>query len=147
MKRADVVPNAARKVFIKVLKDLSVHAEGLPSPLPIGRVLFVRDENVVPEEVTRRGDLNTDEELRVLANKGEKGYFLDYYRIDNDNDGQTSSHGRIHEHGTLERLENFEGQWGRQVFPDDPAKTEAERQRILTNNERVREILRAKGFT
>lgn len=146
MKGADTVPTPARRAFMKTLKKFSVHGGGLPSPLPMGVVLRVFDYDVVPEEVTRRGDLNTDEELSVLAVKDEKGYFLDYYRVDNDNDGQTSRHGRIREDGTYEGLENFEGQWGRQIFPGDPAKTEAELQRMMKNNARVKEVLRAKGF-
>jgi len=82
----------------------------------------------------------------VLAGKDERGYFLDYYQINQDRDAETSSHQRILETGTIEGLENYEGQWGREVFPGDPAKTEAEHQRIIAHNARVREVLRAKGF-
>ncbi len=101
----------------------------------MGRVLHIVDRTV-----------DSEEELKVLAGRDEQGYFLDYYRTDNDRDGQTFSHGRIRDNGALERLENYEGQWGRQIFPGDPASTEAELQRILAHNERVRMILRAKGF-
>ena len=101
----------------------------------MGRVLYIIDRAVDSEEA-----------FMVLAGKDERGYFLDYFRTDNDRDGQTFSHGRIRDNGTLERLENYEGQWGREVFPGDPAKTEAELQRILAHNGRVRGILRAKGF-
>ena len=82
----------------------------------------------------------------VLAGKDDRGYFLDYFRRDSDRDGYTYRHGRIRDNGTIESLENYEGQWGREVFPGDPAKTEAELQRILAHNGRVRGILRAKGF-
>ena len=145
MKRAVTVPPAARAAFATALKAESVHAGALPDPLPMGRVLRLFDRTITPKEVTRRGDLDTDQELTVLAGEGEKGYFLDYYRVDNDDDGQTSWHGRILEDGTVEALENLEGQWGWKHF-DDPAKNEAERERLLTHNTRVREILRAKGF-
>ncbi len=125
MTRALTVPTRARRAFAAALKDLSVHAGGLPDPLPIGHVLRIFDDTVEPVAVTRRGDMNTDEELTVLAGEDERGYFLDYYRVDNDNDGQTSWHSRIREDGSVEALENYEGQWGRRIFPDDPEKTEA----------------------
>jgi len=135
MKRAVTVPPAARAAFVVALKDLSDHAAALPDPLPMGRVLRVVDKAI-----------DTEDELKVLAGKDEQSYLLDYYRVDNDRDGQTFSHGRIRENGTIERLENYEGQWGRPRFPGDPAKTEAERQRIFAHNARVRKILIAKGF-
>lgn len=135
MTRPELVPNSARKAFLRKLAESCDHAEGLPNPLPLGCVLTVVDD-----------DVDTEESLKVLAGKDERGWFLDYYRVDQDRDGETSSHNRIRQDGTLERLENFEGQWGRQIFPDDPARTEAERQRIYANNDRVREILREKGF-
>jgi hypothetical protein len=135
MKRAVTVPPAARAAFAMALKDESPHAAALPEPLPMGRVLRIVDKAI-----------ETENELRVLAGRGEQGYFLDYYRADHDRDGVTFWHGRIHENGTIEDLENYEGQWGRPWFPGDPAKTEAERQRIFAYNARVDEILRAKGF-
>jgi len=135
MKRAVTVPPAARAAFAVALKENSEHWAALPDPLPMGRVLRIVDKAA-----------DTEEQLQVLAGKDERGYFLDYYRIDQDRDGETSRHGRILETGTIEGLENYEGQWGRQVFPGDPAATEAERQRIIAHNGRVREVLRTKGF-
>lgn len=101
----------------------------------MGRVLNIVDRAV-----------DSEEKLKVLAGKDERGYFLDYFRRDSDRDGYTFSHGRVRDNGILERLENYEGQWGRPYFPDDPAKTEAENRRMDAHNDRVREILRAKGF-
>ena len=101
----------------------------------MGRVLQIVDKTA-----------DTEESLEVLAGKDERGYFLDYYRIDQDRDAETSSHGRILETGAYERLENYDGQWGRKVFPGDPEKTEAEHQRIKDHNGRVRAVLLAKGF-
>lgn len=135
MSRAVTVPPAARAAFLAALKGNSDHLGALPDPLPMGRVLRVVDRSVESEE-----------KLSVLAGKDEQGYYLDYYRIDQDTDGETSRHGRARDNGTLEGLENFEGQYGREIFPDDPAKTEAELQRILAHNEAVRKVLTAKGF-
>ncbi len=135
MTRVVTVPPAARAAFAAALRELSDHAGALPDPLPMGRVHLVRDQRVVSEE-----------SLTVLAGQDDRGCFLDYYRVDQDKDGETSSHGRIREAGAVERLENYEGQYGREIFPDDPAKTEAELQRMLAHNARVRALLRAKGF-
>lgn len=146
MKRATMVPPQVRTAFAIALKKPSVHGNALPDPLPMGRVLQIFDKTITPVEITRRGDLNTDEVLKVLVGKGEQGYFLDYFCTYNDNDGQTFWHGRIFDNGTTEALENYEGMWCRPYFPDDPAKTNAENERIDAHNLRVEEILRAKGF-
>ena len=135
MTRAVTVPPAARAAFVAALEGSSDHRAAIPDPLPMGRVLRVIDNTA-----------DSDEALKVLAGQDDQGYFLDYYRVDQDRDGQTSRHGRIRDNGAIESLENYEGQWGRQVYSDDPARTEAELQRILAHNARVREILRAKGF-
>ena len=87
---------------------------------------------------------NCTDELTVLAGQNEKGYFLDYFAVGND--GETSWHGRVLQDGTSETLENYEGQFGFPFYPDDPARTAAEKKRILAHNTRVGEILRAKGF-
>ena len=135
MMRPLTVPPAARAAFVATLAELTDHIDALPDPLPLGRVLRVVDRSKDSEEA-----------LQVLAGQDERGFFLDYYRVDQDRDGETSSHGRVRDTGSLERLENYDGQYGREIFPDDPAKTEAELQRILAHNARVREVLRAKGF-
>ena len=116
MTRAVTVPPAVRTAFVTALKPESPHASALPDPLPAGRVLRVVDKTS-----------GSDQELKVIAQQTDTGWFLDYYRIDNDRDGQTSWHGRILDNGTLENLENYEGQWGRPVFPDDPEKTKVSR--------------------
>ena len=101
----------------------------------MGRVLHIVDRAI-----------DSEDQLKVLAGKNEQGHFLDYYCVIDDRDGHTFSHGRVHENGTTQRLENYEGQWGRPFFPDDPARTKAEHARIDAHNARVAEILRAKGF-
>ncbi len=133
MKRVVTVPPAVRAAFVVGLKTESRHAAALPDPLPMGRVLRVIDKNV-----------DTDEEIKVLADQNENGYFLDFYRVDND--GQVAWHARVREDGTVEKLENFQGQFGFPYYADDPEKTAAEEQRILENNARVEDLLKAKGF-
>ncbi len=123
------VPPGVRAAFLAALRPESDHADALPDPLPVGRVLRLVDP---AKEST--------EKIRVLAGD-DGGYYLDFFR----RDGESSWHGRIREDGTDEKLENFEGQFGTKVFPD-PADTEREQQRIYQHNARVRELLRKKGF-
>lgn len=87
---------------------------------------------------------DSTDELKVSAGQNERGFFLDCFTVGNDS--TTSWHGRIWADGTVENLENFEGQFGFPLHRDDPDKTAAERQRILDHNTRVAEVLRAKGF-
>ena len=131
MKRATTVPPAARAAFLAVLSS-KPHGAALPDPLPLNKVLQLSD----------KASRSTDT-LRVLAGHDDTGYFLDYYRIYND--GETSWHARIREDGSVESLENIEGQLGRTVFPD-PADTERERQRLIAHNARVHELLKKKRF-
>lgn len=99
----------------------------------MGRVL-----NVVNKAIS------ADDTLKVLAGENEKGFFLDAFTVANDS--TTSWHGRVHQDGTVENLENFEGQFGFPHYSDDPDRTAAERQKILDHNTRVGDVLRAKGF-
>lgn len=135
MTRAITVPSVSRAALVAALDGLSDHRAAMPDPLPMGRVLRIVDKAV-----------DSEEELMVLAGRDERGYFLDYFRRDSDRDGYTYHHGRVRDNGKIERLENYEGQWGRPRYPDDPARTEAEHRRMDAHNDHVRDVLRAKGF-
>jgi hypothetical protein len=124
------IPPAARAAFQAALRPLTVHVAALPDPLPLGRILFLRD----PEKTG--GD-----STRIVTGQDERGYYLDYFRRDE----HSAWHGRIREDGKDEDLENYEGQFGTKAFPD-PADTERERQRVYAHNEQVRALLRKKGF-
>jgi hypothetical protein len=132
MKRNTTMPPAARTAIVVALRRESDHADALPDPLPLDRVLR-------PVDRTK----TTTEQLRVLAGRDAQGYFLDFYKV-NTRD-ETSFHGRVRDDGRGEKLENFEGQHGRRAFAD-PAETERERQRIIAHNARAQEILKKKGF-
>jgi hypothetical protein len=125
------VPPAIRAAFLAALQPLSKHAAALPDPLPVGRVLRLSD----PAATGSR------EDIRVLAGQDGAAFHLDYFRVKSD----VSSHGRIHDDGRVEKLENYEGQFGITVFPD-PAATEREKQRVAAHNTKVRDLLRQKGF-
>ena len=133
MKRAITVPPAVRLAFLEVLKHESRQAAGLPDPLPVGRVLRVSDSAS-----------NCTDQLTVLVGENEDGYFLDYYTVGND--GETSWHGRVFQDGTDKPLENIEAQLGRRSI-DDPAEKAAYEAQLREHNTRVRQILKAKGFT
>lgn len=135
MNRAVTVPPAARAALVAALKQESRHAAAVPDPLPMERVLRIVDKTV-----------ESTAELKIFAGKDDTSYFLDCFVTNNDTDGQTFWHGRIRENGTVEELENYEGQFGRPLFPGDAAKTEAELQRIVAHNTRVEGVLRAKRF-
>ncbi|HET7504341.1 MAG TPA: hypothetical protein VFK02_25140 [Kofleriaceae bacterium] len=126
------VPPAIRAVFQAALQPLSKHAAALPDPLPVGgRAIRISD----PAATGSR------EDIHVLAGQAGAAYYLDYFRVK----GDISVHGRIHEDGRVEKLENYEGQFGINVFPN-PADTEREKKRVADHNTRVRDILRQKGF-
>lgn len=131
-KRTTVVPAAAREAIHAALRPESDHADALPDPLYVNKLLFLVDKAKA-----------STEQIRARAGQDDQGYFLDYYRLDNR--GETSWHGRIRDTGVLERLENVEGELGTRWFPD-PADTQRELLRVGAHNDRVREILRQKGF-
>jgi hypothetical protein len=132
IERASMVPSAARATIQKALRPESDHAEALPDPLPVGKVLDLVDKTKPRREVTL-----------ILAGQDERGFYLDYYRRENDD--TTSWHGRVRDDGTCEDLENLEGQFGIRAS-DDPAETQRERVRVRDHNARVFEVLRKKGF-
>jgi hypothetical protein len=130
--RATEVPPAARAAIQQALRQESDHAAALPDPLPVGKVLPLRDKTKGSREITL-----------ILAGHDERGFYIDYYRRENDD--TTSWHGRVRDDGTRESLENLEGQFGIRAS-DDPAETQRERERVHAHNARVHEVLRKKGF-
>ncbi|HWO24527.1 MAG TPA: hypothetical protein VNO30_37550 [Kofleriaceae bacterium] len=130
--RATEVPPAARAAIQQALRPESDHADALPDPLPTGKVLPLKDQTKGSREVTV-----------IRAGSDERGFYLDYYRRENDD--TTSWHGRVREDGTRESLENLEGQFGIRASAD-PAETQRERERVHAHNARVHEVLRKKGF-
>ena len=106
----------------------------LPDPLPMGRVLRFLDKTI-----------ETDEAIKVLAGKDEQGYFLDYYRVDND--GQNVA-ARAHprEWRCREARELRRSDRGGGYSPTIPRRPRPSVQRIVAHNTRVEQILRAKGF-
>ena len=123
------VPPAARASILAALAPLSRHSAALPDPLPVGQAMRLADPAVTASE-----------QIRVVA--GYDGhYFLDYFRVN----GEVSSHGRIHDDGRVEPLENYEGQFGITVS-SDPTATARERARVAAHNTAVRAVLRQKGL-
>lgn len=140
-KKPAMVPSHIREKFVVALTNWPDVAQKLPDPLTLDTVVHVIEDpaECLADERTARGV------LRVRAgNENENGFFLDYYY---EAAGFSFTvHSRVHEDGSTEPLDNYEGLFSRRVF-DDPEETERERQRIIEHNARVREILRAKGFT
>ncbi|MGX1953864.1 hypothetical protein [Streptomyces sp. CB02115] len=130
MTSEEVVPDRVRDVFVAALTPGTTHIAAFPDPLPLGRRMGL----VAPEGSTR-------ERIRVHAEHDETGYFLDFYKVGND--GETSSHCRIREDGSITPLENLI--LAHRHF-DDPEQDRQERERRAAHNRRVVEILRAKGL-
>ncbi|MEU0540326.1 hypothetical protein ABZ319_10680 [Nocardia sp. NPDC005978] len=125
-----VVPNQVRDTFVAALTPVTSHLSALPDPLPLGTRIGL----TAPEGSSR-------ERIRIRAEHDEAGYHLDFYK--EGNGGETSSHCRIREDGSITPLENLI--LVRQHF-DDPEQAQRERERRAEHNKRVVEILRAKGL-
>ncbi|MFE1595360.1 hypothetical protein [Nocardia sp. NPDC058705] len=130
MTSEEVVPDHARDTFVTALATRTTHIAAFPDPLPMG----IRIGLVAPDGSSR-------ERIRVRAEHDESGYFLDFYK--EGNDGETSSHCRIREDGSITPLENLI--LVHRHF-DDPEQARQERERRAAHNKRVVEILRAKGL-
>ncbi|MCU1643425.1 MAG: hypothetical protein JWN03_3700 [Nocardia sp.] len=130
MTSEQVVPGPVRDTFVTALTPETTHIAALPDPLPVG----IRIGLFVPEGSSR-------ERIVVRAEHDETGYFLDFFQ--RTNDGETSSHDRVREDGSITPLENLI--LVRRHF-DDPEQARQERERVAAHNKRVLEILRAKNL-
>ncbi|MGV6861310.1 MAG: hypothetical protein ACWA41_06035 [Putridiphycobacter sp.] len=57
-----------------------------------------------------------------------------------------SWHKRIDENGAIINLNNFKGEFGRPIYPDDPERTKREHKEIQDNNDSVHKLLIEKGL-
>ncbi|MBL1075193.1 hypothetical protein JK358_12400 [Nocardia sp. 2] len=130
MTSEDMVPDRVRDIFVRTLTPGTTHIAAFPDPLPLG----VRIGLVAPEGSSR-------ERIRVRAEHDETGYYLDFYQ--ESNDGETSSHYRIREDGSITPLENLI--LLHQHFAD-PEQARQERERRAAHNKQVIEILKAKDL-
>lgn len=81
--------------------------------------------------------------VRFFIKKNETGkWYLDLFASTDTN----SWHKRIEHDGTIKRLENFMGEFGRPFYPDDPERTKRECDEIQKNNNNVQSILIEKGL-
>ncbi|MET8422575.1 hypothetical protein [Nocardia sp. NPDC004860] len=129
MTSEEVVPAPLRDIFVAALKPGTTHITALPDPLPLG----TRIELSAPAGSSR-------ERIVVRAEHDETGYYLDFYQ--ESNDGETFSHGRVREDGSVTRLENYQ----MTRYFADPEEDRQEEERVAAHNKKVSEILRAKGF-
>lgn len=81
--------------------------------------------------------------VRFFLKENDSGeWFLDLFGYDD----YSSWHKRINQKGEITDLENFKGQFGRPVYPDDPERTEREHREIQEHNDKVRQLLIEKGL-
>lgn len=80
---------------------------------------------------------------RFFIAQNENGeYFLELL----GSSDYASWHKHIDRHGKISDLENYEGQFGRNEYPDDPERTEKERTTIQEHNDRLHRHLLQKGL-
>ncbi|MGX1806321.1 hypothetical protein ACWIGI_11450 [Nocardia sp. NPDC055321] len=127
---SEVVPDQVRDTFATTLSTVTSHVSALPNPLPLGARIGL---------VAPRGSAR--ERICIGTERDESGYFLDFYK--EGNDGETSSHCRVREDGSITRLENLILV---QRHFDDPEQARQEKARLAEHNRQVVEILRAKGL-
>jgi hypothetical protein len=119
------IPAATVSVFDRALRESAGLKTALPPVLCLGQVSTVEGSD-----------------LRVKAGTDFAGnFYLDYVRETDD----STWHGRVHPDGRVEPLQNYQGQYGTRVLGTEEA-TEEERRRVAAHNEKVRKILRSKGF-
>lgn len=81
--------------------------------------------------------------VRFFIKKDENdNWYLDLFA---STDTQ-SWHKRIENDGTITALENFKGEFGRTIYPDDPERTKREWDEIQANNDNVASVLVSKGL-
>ncbi|MCU1643426.1 MAG: hypothetical protein JWN03_3701 [Nocardia sp.] len=129
MTSEEMVPGPVRDTFVTALTPQTTHIAALPDPLPLGIGIGL----IAPDGSPRQ-------RIVVRVEHDESGYLLDYFQ--ESNDGETSSHSRVREDGSITRLENYD--WRRHF--DDPEQARQERERVAAHNKRVTEILRAKDL-
>jgi hypothetical protein len=94
--------------------------------------------------------LSDAEEMNSICFKIVSGPtpYLDYFQPYEEYRAHArgSSHGRILATGETLTLENYQGEWGRTVYPGDPERTAREQAAISLHNQSVNAVLRQKGF-
>jgi hypothetical protein len=143
-KKKEHVAPEIRAVFVKAIERISpgpgVGAPGAINPPPV-----VPDPLPVPTSLHFFWDWGRERNvlLRVRTEKIGGRCVLDFFR--SHNDGETSYHGRIHEDGREEALENYEWQVGLPILAT-PEETQREHERIHAQKAEVARILHRKGF-
>lgn len=141
-RKKEVVSAETRAVFVAAIRRMAPRggAPGrddappvVPDPLPVPTSLrFVWDWGRARNLV-----------LYVRTEKVDGRCVLDFY-LSRDDD-ETSYHGRIHEDGREEALENYEWQVGLPILAT-PEETAREHERIHAQRAEVARILERKGF-
>jgi hypothetical protein len=143
-KKKEYVPPEIREVFARAIQGMAP-GEGYPTPNAIDRPPVLPDPLQVPTNLQFFWDWARERNrmLRVRTDKVDGRCVLDFYLIFND--GETSYHGRIHEDGREEALENYEWQVGLPILAT-PEETQREHERIRAQKLEVARILERKGL-
>ncbi len=124
-----------KNLFTKILKEQIDQDLTIPDKFEYNKVYNLESNSHKFNQMRNNWEVSF-----IITNKIEP--FLDYYAIGDD----YSVHNRINSHGELIKLENYEGQFGRPVYPDDPERTKNENEIIQNHNDKVHDILKNKGL-
>ncbi|GAB5564125.1 MAG: hypothetical protein Wins2KO_11880 [Winogradskyella sp.] len=81
--------------------------------------------------------------VRFFIEQNDIGkWYLDLF----GSDDYCSWHKRINHNGKIINLENYKGEFGRTIYPNDPEKTEKENKEIQDHNNGVHKLLVDKGL-
>ncbi|CAM4125697.1 hypothetical protein FLWE109334_11765 [Flavobacterium weaverense] len=81
--------------------------------------------------------------VRFFVKKNElEEFYIDLF----GSDDYSSFHKRIEKDGNIIELNNYKGQFGRTIYPDDPEKTESEHLEIQKHNSELHKELIEKGL-
>ena len=126
-----------------------------PRQLKIFRSAFKR-ANDGKISMPNRIDVSKIYDIEFYPNGMRDGYKVRFRIMKGDNqdyllelfgsDGNSTWHKRIDRNGNITDLDNYKGQYGRTIFPDDPEKTEREHKEIQDFNENLLKLLVEKGL-
>jgi hypothetical protein len=104
----------------------------------------------------KRIDVSKIYDIEFYPNGMRAGYKVRFRIIKNDNqdyllelfggDDHSTWHKRIDHNGNITDLDNYKGQYGRTLYPEDPERTARENKEIQDFNETLHKLLIEKGL-
>lgn len=134
MPQGQRLPAELETFFRDRLHSITHGAVVVPEALKFGDVYRLSDED----------DMNSINFVILPAPTPHLDYFQPYEECRGH--ARISFHGRILATGEEIEMENYQGEWGRRIYPEDPDRTAREQELLRLHNQSVRAILQAKGL-